>query len=927
MQKITINESPQGVQTCELDITVEEWISILKNEDITKPMYRHAIAAFCKESGHKSTCKDLSKKYYGNSSSGNSQKYNSWITQFGESVSEYLNRFEIIDKEGKQHYWLVAMEKGETTESNLFQWTLRQELATAISKLGWDKQCSWIPIYQEIANKLLTFKDDRKSLLDIIYSLDSQFVSYIKASKNGGQVSDIDPYTIYGIFNRALLFENRIEILSFFKQKFNLSSDLPTDFDGVPVVNIQKATFYFREYYDTDIQPLWDFFESSLQEDQTKLHELFDKVIMQHGIKWNITMGLFWTRPYKYISLDSRNRDYLPAIGINVFGENELSAHNYFELLQMVNNKIESRAIKEKDIPDISIQAYLKSNMSASTIWMVGYSFGRNNSQYDKFMEESIWQGNFSDSKTDQKQLAIAKSIKVGDILILKSTSTKGTKHNLPFLRVKAVGIVTNLMDTEQNSNGYTSFTCEVNYISQEETDFDGNTYGSYRDTIQELRKQHKAISDYVYSILGEDMVTSNKYQQYIDLLKSTKNLVLTGAPGTGKTFLAKSIAKAMDAEVMFVQFHPSYDYTDFVEGLRPIENDGGQIGFERKDGVFKEFCKYAARNLEDSKKSIQELTLEKSLRERYDKMIAAINDGSLTKIPLKTGTKHMEMVEVSKQNNIILKSPSPSATQTYTISFDRIEKLSLAFPDSESLNSISNIDKDVRNAIGGCNTSAYWAVLNELYKQEETQQEEVVSDIKRKDFVFIIDEINRGEASKIFGELFYAIDPGYRGESETLIKTQYQNLIPQTDTFANGFFVPENVYILATMNDIDRSVESMDFAMRRRFTWVEVTPEETQGMLDECLDKDNAKEAKATMSRLNSKIAKTEGLGSAYMVGPSYFLKLKDYKGSFEKLWEMNIYPLLKEYLRGYRKAETILNTFEKAYFNDGSDNEEEEV
>lgn len=79
--------------------------------------------------------------------------------------------------------------------------------------------------------------------------------------------------------------------------------------------------------------------------------------------------------------------------------------------------------------------------------------------------------------------------------------------------------------------------------------------------------------------------------QSYIKLLKANKNLVLTGAPGTGKTFLAKEIAKAMDAEVEFVQFHPSYDYTDFVEGLRPIKK-GDMLGFERMDGAFKTFCK-----------------------------------------------------------------------------------------------------------------------------------------------------------------------------------------------------------------------------------------------------------------------------------------------------------------------------------------------
>ena len=192
------------------------------------------------------------------------------------------------------------------------------------------------------------------------------------------------------------------------------------------------------------------------------------------------------------------------------------------------------------------------------------------------------------------------------------------------------------------------------------------------------------------------------------------------------------------------------------------------------------------------------------------------------------------------------------------------------------------------------------------------------VVDNSEKPFVFIIDEINRGEASKIFGELFFAIDPGYRSKTDLLVQTQYQNLVPETDVFAKGFYVPENVYILATMNDIDRSVESMDFAMRRRFTWHEITPDDTEYMLD---DLPRADEAKETMHRLNAAIAETDGLGAAYMIGPAYFLKLKDNGGDFEKLWKMNIEPLLKEYLRGFRKTAEILDKFRKAYFNENSE------
>lgn len=404
--------------------------------------------------------------------------------------------------------------------------------------------------------------------------------------------------------------------------------------------------------------------------------------------------------------------------------------------------------------------------------------------------------------------------------------------------------------------------------------------------------------------------------QKYIDLLKESKNLVLTGAPGTGKTFMAQTIASEMGCgknEMCFVQFHPSYDYTDFVEGLRPIMMSDGQMGFERKDGIFKEFCKKAIKNLEDSKKTLTELSEEKSLNDKYNTVIDKINNGDLNEFKLKTNGKSMEVVKVTDFNNIELKTPGTSSNRTYTVSFDRLAKLAKVFTTTESLNNISNISDAVRDAIGGCHASAYWAVLKEVYKQKNISTL-TASNVVKKDFVFIIDEINRGEASKIFGELFYAIDPGYRGKNDIRVKTQYQNLVPETDVFAEGFYIPENVFILGTMNDIDRSIESMDFAMRRRFTWKEIKPEDTQSMLDtlECATK-----AKSVMARLNNEISKIEGLGPAYQVGPSYFLKLGDNGGNFEKLWDMNIEPLLREYSRGFRKSDEIMEKLRSAYFD----------
>lgn len=422
----------------------------------------------------------------------------------------------------------------------------------------------------------------------------------------------------------------------------------------------------------------------------------------------------------------------------------------------------------------------------------------------------------------------------------------------------------------------------------------------------------------------GPDNTLTEVANKCKELLAANHNIILSGAPGTGKTYMAKQIALAItgsENRIEFVQFHPSYDYTDFVEGLRPTPPSGSTIGFERKDGIFKEFCEKALKDSGSASiSSAVTASSPSSVTTAYKSLAAAIKSGTVSSLPLKS--KGVSMDASVSVDNIILSTKGGG--KSYPVSLDKISKLSEKFPDKASLDGMKNIDKEIRSVLGGCHSSSIWAVLHEIYDRMEQHK-----------YVFIIDEINRGEMSKVFGELFFSIDPGYRG-AEGKVRTQYANMVSAPNAFdkvlgvtdpkdCGHFFVPENVYIIGTMNDIDRSVDTMDFAMRRRFLIKEIKAEDTQ---NEMLTDENVK---AKMNALNDIIGDTSDkrnlkarLGSAYALGASYFMKYEKYSGTdkekFRSLWDNHLEGILREYLRGTADPDSDLRELKKAYDPDQS-------
>lgn len=426
---------------------------------------------------------------------------------------------------------------------------------------------------------------------------------------------------------------------------------------------------------------------------------------------------------------------------------------------------------------------------------------------------------------------------------------------------------------------------------------------------------------------------TFDEQAKYSKILLQSKNLIFRGAPGTGKSYLAREIATYIVSkgktikydnlsadqkkQIEFVQFHPNYDYTDFVEGLRPKINDDGTMGFELKDGVFKRFVTRARRNLENSQKSDETIKKEVGVQQSISAFFSDVKFG-LDKFKTITGNEFT--ITNVDDDHIYISIPGNATINKLTLNLDEIRKMLMA--SDHKFNKVKDITSFFGKSFAAQAYSYDFAIYNEIKAKKNTNLKISATSEEEKKYVFIIDEINRGEISKIFGELFFAIDPGYRGKSGE-ISTQYSNLHSDPD---EKFFIPENVYIIGTMNDIDRSVDSFDFAMRRRFRFIELKAsdeERIKEILSDLQDKNLIDHAINKMNALNKEISNVDGLNDNYQIGAAYFLKLSSVDNDFSRLWTDYLLPLLQEYVQGMYDENEIIKRFKKAYENQPSDNQ----
>lgn len=688
---------------------------------------------------------------------------------------------------------------------------------------------TWVPYYKEFAEKLLQYQENRASLCRLIYDHEDELLINYLHDEGGkdDRFTDIDPFTTFGLFNRGISKKNRASSAALFKRLLNISAEVPSDFDGVPILNNQKSHFFgFRpDRKPDDIENLWRLFVKVVKKEN--FENEYNALLGQFLIGVNITMALFWVRPEDFLAFDSSNRAYMKR-RYGIVLPNRAPAYSaYMSILNDIKKKMKEGVIKEKTFCELSANAYN------------GALNGAEQTRYDDIV--GIWRRRKN--------------------IVLHGAPGTGKTYDIPELAVR-------LCDPSFMSNGRSR---------------------------EEIVKRYNQLKD--------------------------------------------------DERLTFTTFHQSLDYEDWIEGLRPVVNETSQVTYEIEDGVFKRLCEAAERSkLEGNQYGISpdadvwKVSLKRTgdndvrkdcmendyIRIGWDEYGDDVSDETDGSIRNDKGKLILDAyINKMKVGDIVMSCYSSKEIDAIGVITDDY-RYDESLPAYKRIRPVHWLIKGKRENIVERNGGKEM-VESTVYRLRSISLGDVEAILEKygvfieqekddKPYVMVIDELNRGNVSKVFGELITLLEADKRkgSKNEESVKLPYSK---------KSFHVPDNVYLIATMNTADRSLGSLDYAIRRRFAFISERPigladdrfnaelfEKVSRLFVKNFDEYKASGWDATMRLLPADTLSDEYKPEDVWIGHSYFL-MQDEEGvdnSRERIL-YELIPLLEEYVRdGVLTADT---------------------
>lgn len=808
-------------------------------------------------------------------------------------------------------------------------------------------QFEWINFYSEFATKLLEFKNNRAELIADIQSVYSAINMKLPKLEREDSIIDIDPFTVFGLFNKGITNANRIAILESFATVFNIKSKVPNNFDGIPVLNNLKATYYgFKDDRQAaDIDNLWGLYESAInlaEKDDEANREIFtkwyDTVHDQLGIRWNITMGLYWIRPYEFINLDSINRrfivdpDNMPVDFVNSVKKklNKVPyAAEYLAIKDACLRALKDGNYEYKNYPELSYRAWIvskqvnqekaevkgkKSSKAAFLRWFAPLiqalrDLGGSGTpaearakiiENEQLSEDEINQTRGKNNVNKfENEVAFARNYLVNAGYIDKSvygiwTLTAAGK-SVDMTSEMASDIFKNVLSSSPSKQG-------KNTDALADEDVHTVRYWLYAPGEGSCMWDEFYTSGIMAIGWGEigDLSTFDskdamkiKMREVIDESLSYKNAAHATWQFANEmkigdiVFVKKGMHQIIGRGVVMSDYEYDNTRDDEYKNIRQVDwtHNGewphpGQAVMktltditsytdyvEKLNSLFEDETEEDA---EDVEKTYPPYTKEDFLSEVF--------------MPEEEYDKLSGILRIKK--NIILQG-APGVGKTFVAK--RIAFSMMGVKDVERVMMVQFHQSYLyEDFIMGFRPSTDGFELKRGAFYNFCKKAEIDGD---NDYFFIIDEINRGNLSKIFGELFMLIENDKRGVSLQLLYSDEK------------FSVPKNIYIIGMMNTADRSLAMLDYALRRRFAFFEIKPGfTTDGFREYRMSLENEKFDKliACVESLNNVISNDESLGDGFCIGHSYFCNLLPDTINDQILSgivEYELIPLLKEY------------------------------